>query len=101
MPTSYERAVDDLLEAIRTHLHHQHDRTPTDTAVAAYIRRSDPVAIQHDLTQYPECRTAARYLKRGRANRTHVLYVMLWGRVNEWAPSTHADNDRTDTPHSE
>ena len=79
MTDPYERVVDDLLAAIRTHLQHQHDRSPTDAAVAAYISRSTPTDMYHDLRQYPECRTPARQLKGGRSNTSHVLYVMLWG----------------------
>jgi hypothetical protein len=107
MPDKYERAVDALLDAIRTHLHQQDDRHPTDEAVAAYIRHSDPPAIHHDLHQYPECRTAAQYLAHGRTNTTNVLYVMLWGRVNDWTPHARsineesADTQHDHTPHSQ
>jgi hypothetical protein len=97
MPDHYERAVDDLLAAIRTHLQHQYDREPTDPEIAAYIERTDPATIRQNLQQYPECQTAARYLNRGRTNTTHVLYVMLWGRVNDWLTTEGSDNATTDS----
>jgi hypothetical protein len=102
MPDEYERAVDDLLDAIRTYLQRQHDRAPTETAIAAYIKRSAPAAIYQDLRQYPECRTAARHLKRGRTDTTHVLYVMLWGRVNDWPASDRSvDKETSETQHTD
>lgn len=102
MPDAYEHAVDDLLAAIRIHLHHQYARDPTDSEIAAYIKRTDPAIIRQDLQQYPDCQTAARYLNRGRTNTTHVLYVMLWGRVNEWtAPDGSTIEETSDSPHDD
>jgi hypothetical protein len=95
MADYYERAVDDLLAAIRIHLQRQHDRKPTDTAIADYISCTDPAAIRQDIQQYPECQTAARHLKRRKADTTHVLYMMLWGRVNDWTATDQTDDENS------
>ena len=95
MTYSDDQALDNLLDAIRTHLSHQHGRPPTDAAVVAYIRRSTATDIYHDLRQYPACRATAHHLK---GDGSHVFYVMLWGRVNDWTATDHSPTeDRNET----
>jgi hypothetical protein len=102
MTSNYEHAVDELLDAIRLHLQRQHDREPTDTAIADYITHTEPAEIYHDLHHYPNCQAAARHLKPGRTNTPHILYVMLWGRVTDGSATARSDAEaRSNTQHDD